>query len=134
MTAPYEPYNCYRIIAKSLIPTVVMMLIAGSSEPHAQGNSLEIAQLRCAALVAAVEKVPTATYLDQHETPGYFTMLRRHKPLFNKCMAVCDVPGATVACAVHEQSASVAARYQQLLNASAEDSIAKARERLRKGQ
>jgi hypothetical protein len=103
-------------------------------KPTRKAILLKLHQLRCAALVAAVERVPTATYLDQRETPGYFTMLRRHKPLFNKCMAVCDVPGATVACAVQEQSASVAARYQQLLNASAEDSIAKARERLRKGQ
>lgn len=129
MTAP----RMNRIIAKSLIP-IVVMLVAGSCEAHAQGDSFEIAQLRCAALVAAIERVPTATYLDQRETPGYFTMLRRHKPLFSKCMAVCDVPGAAVACAVQEQNASVAARYQQLLNASAEDSIAKARERLRKGQ
>jgi hypothetical protein len=120
-------------LIKSLI-AIVVMLVAGSSEAHAQGDSLTIAQLRCAALVAAVERVPTATYLDQSETPGYFTMLRRHKPLYNKCMAVCDIPGATPACALQEQSASVAARYQQLLNAKAEDAIAKARERLRKGQ
>jgi hypothetical protein len=116
-----------------LIPTVVTLTAAGS-QAQAQGDSLTIAQLRWAALVAAVEKVPTAQYLDQSEQSDYFTMLRRHKPLFNKCMAVCDVAGATPACALQQQSATVAARYQALLNASAQDAIANARERLRKGQ
>jgi len=122
-----------RIIFEILIPTVMMLTVAGS-QAHAQGDPLIVAQLRCAALVAAVERVPTAQYLDQSEHPGYFTMLRRHKPLFNKCMAVCDVAGATPACALQQQSAAVAARYQELLNASAQDAIATARERLRKGQ
>jgi len=120
-------------IVKSLISTI-LTLTAASSEGHAQGDSLTIAQLRCGALVAAVERIPTAEYLDQSERSDYFTMLRRHKPLFNKCMAVCDVPGATPTCALQQQNASVATRYQQLLNASAEDAIAKTRERLRKGQ
>jgi hypothetical protein len=123
-----------RVIFKIiLIPTVVTVIAAGC-QAQAKGDPLTIAQLRCAALVAAVEKVPTAQYLDQSEQPDYFTMLRRHKPLFNKCMAACDVAGATPACALQQQGAAVAARYQALLNASAQDAIANARERLRKGQ
>jgi hypothetical protein len=120
-------------LATLLIPTAVTLTACGS-QAHAQADPLAVAQLRCAALVGAVERVPTAEYLDQSEKPGYFTMLRRHKPLFNKCMAVCDVAGATPACALQQQGAGVVARYHELLNSSAQDAIANARERLRKGQ
>ena len=123
-------------LATLLIPTVVTLTACGS-HAHAQADPHEVAQLRCAALVAAVERVPTAEYLDQSEKPGYFTILRRNKPLFNKCMAVCDVAGGpTPACAAlqREQSAGVVARVNELLNASAQDALATARERLRKRQ
>src|SRR3954454_17161145 len=110
------------------------MLIVCGSQAHTQSDSLAMAQLRCAALVATVERVPTAQYLEQSEKPGYFTTLRRNKPLYNQCMAVCDVASATPACALQQQSTSVATRYQELLNALAQDAIANVRERLRKGQ
>lgn len=123
-------------LATLFIPAVVTLSACGS-QAHAQVDFHELAQLRCAALVAAVERVPTADYLDQRERPGNFTMLRRHKPLYNKCMAVCDGAGAApVECSTLQQAqgAGVAARFQELLNKSADDSIANARERLRKGQ
>jgi hypothetical protein len=115
-----------------LLSLPMIILIAFSA--HAQVDSLAIAQLRGAALVAAVERTPTADYLDQSEIPGYFTWLRRHKPLFGKCMAVCDIPGASPSCALQGQSPTIAARTQELLNRSAEDAITNARERLRRGQ
>jgi hypothetical protein len=117
----------------TLIPAAAV-LITSSWQVHAQGDSLAIAQLRCAALVAAVERVSVADYLDRLDAPGYFTMLRRHKPLFNRCMAACDVVGAPVSCALQQQSAAVAARYQELLNKSAQDALAEGWNRLRKGQ
>ena len=101
--------------------------------PARAQDQFVLAQLRCAALVAAVEKTLIPDYLDQSEAPGYFVMLRRHKPLYNRCMAACDVPNSMPSCALQGQSAAIAARYQQLPK-SAEDAIMNGQERLRKGQ
>lgn len=113
-----------------------ILILSATFQAHAQTqvDPFELAQLTCAALVAAVKKTPIPDYLDQSENPNFFVMLRRHEPLYNKCMAACAGPVFVRDCAIRGQPPAVIARLQQILNSSAEDTIEKARERLRKGQ
>ena len=88
---------------------LLSILILSTFQAHAQTqvDPFELAQLTCAALVAAVKKTPIPDYLDQSENPNFFVMLRRHEPLYNKCMAACAGPVSVRDCAIRGQPPAV---------------------------
>ena len=82
-----------------------------------RGNkSLEVQQLRCSALVAAIEQIPSDDYLKQIENPDYFATLRRHKPIYRQCVAVCGSTDIDKTCVSYlAKSYGVVAQYETLL-------------------
>ena len=99
-------------------PAVLMACAAFSVPAAAQqhSKSLEVQQLRCSALVAAIEQIPSDGYLKQTDDPDYFAMLRRYKPIYKQCMAVCGGTDIDKTCVSDlAKSHGVVAQYQTLL-------------------
>jgi hypothetical protein len=115
---------------------VIVMIVSCFLNPlqgqAQQADPFAIEQIRCSALAAAIEGIPTGDYLDQQAVPGYFTELRRHKPMYNKCMAACERADVNSTC-VQKLALrfGVAARFKRLLESSAEDSIKELEGRVR---